>query len=163
MKLEKAIRKISEISKDKKTVFVAIDGRSGSGKTSVAKEIASKLNNVELIHLDAFDMYRGKSSSEAVINQIIESNLKKSERRTVILEGIFSLNNLLLPYYDYRIWVDCPREVGFERGLKRDIELNGIDNSEKWKTYWLPKEDKYIKDEQPEKKADVVIDGAGNI
>lgn len=143
----------------KGTFLIAIDGRSGSGKSVLADAIKEHISNISIVHLDTYDLYDGKLSIQRVIHEVLEP-LKKAdaERRMVIVEGIFALTSELIPFYDYKIWVECPEKVGFARGLKRDMNLNGIDNSEKWINYWLPKEREYIENERPEKKADYVVD-----
>ena len=40
-----------------KSVLISIDGPAGSGKTSLAAELASKLADVQIIHMD--DLYLG--------------------------------------------------------------------------------------------------------
>lgn len=155
MKLEEIIEKINQLRNSKTNVVVAIDGGSGSGKSSLAEGISKQMENSQIVHLDEFDLYQGTTAIDRVITEIFESN----RNELLIVEGIFALDKKLLPYYDLKIWVDCPREVGLERGLKRDLALNGIDNSERWLNYWLPKEDEYIKNQNPSEVADIIVDG----
>ncbi|OGK29522.1 hypothetical protein A3B02_02245 [Candidatus Roizmanbacteria bacterium RIFCSPLOWO2_01_FULL_42_14] len=153
-------QEIHKLQTKKPCVIVAIDGRSGSGKSSFAKKLQEFLPESRIVHLDEFDLYEGSPNIQRLIEKVISpliTNSKKAE--IVILEGVFALREKLLAYYDYKIWVDCPKEIGFERGLKRDIALNGIDNSDRWRDYWLPKEEEYIASENPHAKADVVVDG----
>lgn len=144
--------------RDDKKCIVAIDGRSGSGKTTVASEIVSKVPNSMVIHTDEFDLYQGASSIDRLIKEvIIPQKTSQSSSNLLILEGIFSHDAKLQQYLNYKIWVDIDRDVGFKRGLARDIALNGHDNREKWLKYWLPLEDKYIAEQNPQTEADVVI------
>jgi uridine kinase len=59
----------------------------------------------------------------------------------------------LINYYDYKIWVDCPPEVGQERALARDGETF----KELWINKWIPETITYINEQRPDKKADTVI------
>ena len=153
--------KIKKLHEKNKIFLIAIDGRSGSGKSYVAKKLMEELPNSTLIQVDSFDMYEGKTNVQKFIDTILKPLRKDIEGdKIVILEGIFSLKSELISYYDFKIWVECPAEIGFKRGLKRDFELNGIDNSQKWINYWIPKEEEYIRKEEPQKKADYIIDGA---
>lgn len=67
------------------------------------------------------------------------------------------MNKTLINFYNYKIWVDILPEVGFKRGLARDISMNGINNTEKWLNYWLPKEEEHIRVEHPQNSADFII------
>jgi len=75
------------------------------------------------------------------------------------LDGIFALNSDLESYYNYKIWVECPPRIGHKRGVARDAKLSGVDSSDRWLNYWMPKEEEYIKSEKPQKKADYIVDG----
>jgi len=121
--------------------------------------LVGTLKNSKVIHLDEFDMYE-EENVQRVVDEVIKPLKLTDKSQIVILDGVFSLHSKLEPYYDYKIWIDCPVMVGYKRGLKRDIDYNGIDNSDKWEGYWLPKEEAYIRKEEPREKADCVIDGS---
>ena len=159
MNIHKLVNEIKNKTVDKKTFIVAIDGRSGSGKTSIANALKQNIPNAEIVHLDTYGMYEGIDSIHRVIDDLLDPMKRSEKERFLIVEGIFALTSELIPFYDYKIWVECPEKLGFERGLQRDIKLNGIDNSEKWLTYWLPKEREYISTENPQHKADFIIEG----
>ena len=179
MDIQSIIKSIKRKQQNKQTLLIAIDGRSGSGKSYLAEELKKQLPNVKIVSLDVFGMYNGKISSERVINEVITplknnqvANYKGYEKGyenehysvepggIVVLDGIFALNSDLEFYYDYKIWVECPPEIGYERGVARDLELSGTDNSNRWLSYWMPKEEEFIKAEKPQDKADYIVDGA---
>lgn len=66
---------------------------------------------------------------------------------TVIIEGCYSTRDELREYYDFTIWVDCPREQRLVRGLERD----GEGAFEFWRQ-WMEEEDRYIKEQLPQSK-----------
>ncbi|WP_203287851.1 AAA family ATPase [Metabacillus sp. cB07] len=74
----------------------------------------------------------------------------------VIVEGVYSIRNELADKYDYRIWVDCPKEMRLSRGIER----NGEDAREMWEKNWMISEDKYMEVQEPHKRADLVFNGA---
>lgn len=74
----------------------------------------------------------------------------------VIVEGIYSSRRELADLYDFRIWVDCPRELRLARGLARDGEAA----RKKWEEDWMPCEDRYILEHRPHDHADAVFNGA---
>jgi uridine kinase len=76
-------------------------------------------------------------------------------RGVVIVEGIYSTRRELAGLYDLRVWVDCPREVRLARGLERD----GEDARQLWERDWMPAEDRYVHEHQPNQQADLIVDG----
>jgi uridine kinase len=75
---------------------------------------------------------------------------------TVIIEGTTSSRNELAPFYDLRIWVDCPREIRLRRGIERD----GEKKRQLWEHDWMPSEDRYVQAHRPHERADIIINGA---
>lgn len=71
-------------------------------------------------------------------------------RGIVIIEGIFLLRTEWKPYYDYIIFLDCPREIRSERVLERDTYIGDLEERlKKYKNrYWLA-EDYYVKEQKP--------------
>lgn len=73
----------------------------------------------------------------------------------VIIEGIYSIRKELANKYDYKIWVDCPRDIRLSRGLKRD----GEEARDIWENNWMVSEDIYVKEHKPYEIADLVVNG----
>ncbi|CAN5158040.1 hypothetical protein BH09PAT1_BH09PAT1_2310 [soil metagenome] len=60
--LERAVSKIGELMKEKdKPILVALDGKSGTGKSTIGKELAKRLGGIEII---ADDFWAGGSNEE---------------------------------------------------------------------------------------------------
>ncbi|TWE04987.1 uridine kinase [Neobacillus bataviensis] len=72
----------------------------------------------------------------------------------VIIEGVYSSRYELADYYDFTIWVDCPRETRLARGLERDGE-SALDI---WENNWMIAEDLYVKEHRPQGRADLVVE-----
>ena len=83
----------------------------------------------------------------------------------VIVEGVYSLRHELRGYYDFRIWVDCPKEVYLARGLARAAiewpERSTEESRSIWENDWIPAEERYAREHQPERVADLIIDTSG--
>ncbi|WP_210386526.1 uridine kinase [Globicatella sp. HMSC072A10] len=75
----------------------------------------------------------------------------------VVIEGCYSLINNLNEFYDYKIWVDTPRDLRLSRGIERD----GEGNRHLWEDLWMPAEEQYIREQQPLKTVDLRVDGTG--
>ena len=74
----------------------------------------------------------------------------------VLVEGVYSSSDLLRGYLDYRIWVDCPYDERLQRGIRRDGErMRAV-----WVEEWMPAEDRYVGAEEPNGRADLVLDGS---
>lgn len=73
----------------------------------------------------------------------------------VIIEGVYSTRRELANFYDFRIWVECPRSIRLDRGIARDGEAA----RNRWEKVWMPLEDKYIDAYRPQENADLVVNG----
>jgi uridine kinase len=163
--------------------FIAVDGHAGSGKSTLAKLLAEKLE-AEIIHTDDFSGWDNPLNWwPNVIKEVFEP-IKTSARllsyqtvswwenhhpapvenqpitKIMILEGVSSSRKEFDDFISYRIFVDTPKHICFERGLARDTgtgktkeELNKI-----WEE-WFKEEEEYIRRDNPKAKADLVIDG----
>ena len=74
--------------------------------------------------------------------------------RSLLSEGIFLLRDEWKAYYDYTVFVDCPREVRYERVLHRDTYIGDLEQRLKkyQNRYWIA-EDYYLIKQQPLKYA----------
>ena len=146
MALARAARPADPFTADpaRDTAVVAVDGRSGSGKTLLASAVADALG-CPLVRLD--DLYPGWDGLEAGVALLTEhvlAPLARGERaayprwdwmrsrpgRTVevdagpllVVEGCGALVPPAVAYAAVRVWLDAPDEVRKERALSRDGE-----------------------------------------
>lgn len=127
-------------------VIIAIDGRSGAGKTTLAIELAAQLRNhhkVSLFHLE--DIYPGWNGLTAGIERYVSTvlaPLSRAEPATwtswdwekhydggtritlpaeiVIIEGVGAAAAAARPLLSAVIWADSPDDVRRKRALDRD-------------------------------------------
>jgi uridine kinase len=155
---------------------VGIDGRAGSGKTTLAKRLAERLGEVSIIHTDYFASWQNPLDwSPRLITEALAPLTEGREARfqatdwttgalgpwirvppasTILLEGFSAIRREHSPYLAYRIWVDAAPEVRLARGLERD----GEQARQQWEA-WMRTEDAFITAEHPERSADFVIAG----
>jgi uridine kinase len=76
-----------------------------------------------------------------------------------MVEGIYSTRVELKEFYDFTVWVECPRAIRLARGLERD----GESAPNCWLTKWMPEEDRYVSEQLPQTRADLVYDGSGEV
>lgn len=160
------------------TVVVAIDGRSGSGKTLLGSAVATALG-CPVVHLD--DIYPGWDGLEggvALATTHVLEPLARGERaayprwdwmrsrpgRTVgvepathlVLEGCGALVPPASPFAAVRVWVEAPTAVRRERALSRDGETY----APHWDR-WAAQEDAVYARSRPWESADLVVRTAG--
>lgn len=127
-------------------VIIAVDGRSGAGKTTIAVELAALLRRhrtVSLFHLE--DIYPGWDGLAGGVERYITSVLEPlhhglpatwtawdwearndgASRTTaaapvVLVEGVGSSHGRAADFLDAVIWVDAPQQVRKQRALERD-------------------------------------------
>lgn len=127
-------------------VIIAIDGRSGAGKTTLAVELAARLrahHKVSLFHLE--DIYPGWNGLAAGIERYVSSVLAPLSRGgaatwtswdwerhddgaarvtlpadIVVVEGVGAAAAAARPFLDAVIWADSPTDVRRTRALARD-------------------------------------------
>jgi uridine kinase len=76
----------------------------------------------------------------------------------VVIEGVYVTRSQLRSFYDFRIWVQTPRDVRLDRAVARD----GEDARGQWEDEWMPAEDEYIARENPAASADWIFDAGAN-
>lgn len=75
-----------------------------------------------------------------------------------ILEGIFIFKNRLLPYIDYKIWIDCSFHTALERAILRNQEgLSKNEIVETYNTRFFPAQEIHINNDNPIEKADLIF------
>lgn len=175
------ILEINQLSRSKEVVLIAIDGVGGSGKTTLAGLLTIELENSVIVQLDDFysptlhaaDLLRLKEQVLLPLHNHQEAKYQIYEWKTAsfsdwhilkpegifIFEGVYALDKNIRDYYDVKVWIDYPADMGLMRGIARDISRDGVDNSDKWKNIWMPLEEKYKNEQEPNKSADYIIDG----
>ncbi len=166
---------------DKKDIVVSFDGRAAAGKTTAAK-ICELVLGAKVIHADdfflPFDMRTENRLNEAggnihyerlksevidnlnkdkliygkydcAVGKITESIGFKKGKITII-EGAYSSHPYFGDIYDYRVFFDIDDKLQEDRILKR----NGAQMLAKFKTSWIPMENRYIETFCIDKKSD---------
>ncbi|MGG7463738.1 hypothetical protein [Plantibacter sp. YIM 135347] len=153
-----------------------IDGRSGSGKTSLAADIAASLRICTVVHMD--DLYPGWDGLDEGSRLLVEAVLRpraageraawrrwdwhRSERAEeyvvdsvvpLIVEGCGALSRAATALSDTAYWLEAPAAM-------RERRLENRDGTVDWWPRWTALEDSFILRERPSESADAVFDGA---
>ncbi|MEE8047152.1 MAG: AAA family ATPase [Dehalococcoidia bacterium] len=162
------------------TVLVGIDGAGGSGKSSLAENLAEALESVTVVHIDDFADWTDdlnwtfSTFADRVLRPLIDGVTAKHQRydwttdtlgewfelvpnSVVIVEGVTALRPDLRDFWHVSAWIDCPRELRLERGVTRDGEAM----RPMWVDQWMPGEDEYIERDRPREHAQFIFDGSG--
>jgi uridine kinase len=150
---------------------VLIDGRSGSGKTELATELATALD-AQLVRLD--DLYQGwgalDEASERVSSDILLGQRWQrwdwatgtpaewheiDPRRALIVEGSGALSAANRALATLGVWVELDEATRRARALARDGDLYAPHWDE-----WAAQEQRFFERERPDLLADLRIDGA---
>jgi energy-coupling factor transporter ATP-binding protein EcfA2 len=150
--------------------IVLIDGRSGSGKTELAKMFARQQPEFQVVHLD--DLYPGWDGLEAGSAQVPRLLVEGSWRawdwkrnraggqhwidlsRPLLVEGTGALSRASVALADLAIWVQLDDTQRKHRALSRDGETY----APHWDR-WAAQEQRFITRENPRDSAHLVVDG----
>jgi len=155
--------------------LICIDGPAGSGKTTLAAEVA-ELSAAPVLHMD--DMFEGWDGMPAITDQL-ESLLRPlatgrsgTYRRwdwpgnawaetvlvppapLLVLEGVGSGSTVVQNLVTVLAWVEVPFDLRLERGLQR----GGIGVAENWREWAADEQDLFAR-ERTRERADLVLDG----
>ncbi len=125
MDVEEVISKIIELTQKKdKTILIALDGRSGTGKTTIAKYIADKLDGVE-IQADNFwtggsDDVWDKRTPQEKSDQAIDWKRMRIE----VLEPLLRGKSATWHPFNWKTGIGLAEEI-IEASPKRFIVLDG--------------------------------------
>lgn len=149
---------------------VLIDGRSGSGKTELARAMVTDWKGAQLVRLD--DLYPGwdgLATGSAAVPTILSTHHWRAwdwatnrpgdrheldPTRPIVVEGVGAISVASVPFADYAIWVELDPETRKVRALDRD----GDAYAPYWDR-WAAQEVDFIERENPQALADEVIDG----
>ena len=167
------------------SVTIGISGYGGSGKTTLAHALADRLS-APVISIDEFgtsavfrrsDDWQG-FDRERLVRQVL-APLARGVRelsydscddwdswetvpthlvmeRFLFLEGVGLFHPNVVPYLDYRIWLDVPLAEATARGITRERIL-GRDPGDVWQRLWEPNESDFERKFQPKESAHRLI------
>lgn len=159
----------------KGSCFVAIDGFTGAGKSTLADSLAG-LIDADVVRVDdlsapgvlPWEWERFLTEVWQPIRNGVPATYRKHHwtltepgemakvrtGRPVILEGVKSSLLHLRPYLDFIVWVETGVDVRLERAQAR-----GAQRFECWSTNWRPVEEQWALDENPNLAANLVVSG----
>ena len=159
-----------------RTAVLAVDGRSGSGKTVLAAALTAGAG-AEVVSLDEF--YPGWDGLAAAPGLLVEQVLLPLAQGRpaavprwdwtagafgaprllapgplLLVEGVGCGDPAGAPYLSGLVWLDLPAALRRERALGRD----GAVYAPHWDR-WAAQEDAYLRRSRPDRRADLVLEG----
>ena len=149
---------------------ILTDGRSGSGKTELARAIINDWPGAQLVRLDeVYPGWHGLAAASTLVPRILTADSAPTwdwaahelgprhsldASRPLVVEGVGAISRASRPLADFAIWVDLPDAARKRRALDRDGALYAPHWDE-----WAEQEREFIAREHPEALADVIVDG----
>lgn len=150
---------------------VVIDGGSGAGKSSLARDLVARLPaGTQLVSLDAcYPGWRGLSAAAEMVPDMLKLddpgywswNWQRQARADwhpieptapLVVEGCGALSTESAPLATLRIWMDLDAETRKQRAYRRDP-----DDFEAWWDMWAEQEHRQWRRHQPWKLADLTL------
>lgn len=153
---------------------ILVDGRSGSGKTELARSLVDLWPEFQLLRLDdIYPGWGGLDAGSAAVPDILRSHRWQSwdwrrdtagqwheldPSRPLVVEGVGAISRASRPLADAALWVDLDAAIRRQRALDRD----GDTFAPHWDD-WARQEERFIARERPRRLADGRIDGSSAV
>lgn len=159
-------------------VIIALDGRSGAGKTTVSREIIRRNPRVQLLQIE--DFYQGWSGlaggPERLVDQVLRPwqlgrvararvwdwervgwhrevrNLQMSSAGLILIEGVGSGALEIDPFLSAIVWLEAPVPLRFDRAMRREAET-----FRPFWAMWAQQEEVLLRKSRTPERADLLI------
>jgi hypothetical protein len=161
---------------------IAVDGRSSSGKSTFAGQLAACLPRAIVVHTDDIAWHHSFFGWDSVMVEGVLEPVHRGEpvafrpaawadreregsidvpvgTRTVIIEGVGAARRELMPYLDAVVWVQSGLRASRMRGIARD---GGDAAATEFWDQWMAAEFPFQADQRPWERADVVVSGSAS-
>lgn len=155
------------------TRVIAIDGRSGAGKTALALDLADR-TGAPILHLERlYPGWHGLALTPPIVRRMLADlaigelaharqwdwsagrpgpMLTVRPTAELIIEGVGAGARALRPFISHLAWLDAPEELRRRRAIERDG-----DTYEPWWDVWAAQEEDYLMTDRTPAAADMVI------
>ena len=161
--------------------LLAVDGRGGSGKSTVAGRIGDRVPGAVVVHTDDIAWYHHMFDWSALITAGVLAPVRRGEAVAfrppewdarerpgavvvpagcplLVVEGVGIGRHDLAPWFDGLVWVQTDRAAAWSRMLTRDGAAH-----EPFMREWEAAERPFLAADRPWERADVVVAGAPEV
>jgi len=156
-----------------RTRVVAIDGRSGAGKTDLAADLSAVLGAPVFALEDIYPGWRGLDAATAAVRDVLAAiavdEIGRAERwdwerqrpgaamsippsPVLVVEGVGAGARSLRPFFSLLVWLEAPDDVRRRRALARD---DGVFDA--WWETWAAQERAHFARELTASAADIIV------
>ncbi|NNF87671.1 MAG: hypothetical protein HKM97_04020 [Acidimicrobiia bacterium] len=158
---------------------MAVDGRSGGGKTTVAERLAAAIDACAVVHTDDISWHHSFFDWTDLLIEHVLRPVGRGEAvdyrpdawqerdregsisvpaplQWLIVEGVGAARRELVPYVDAVLWVQSDDAIARERGIARD---GGNAEAIAFWDEWMAAEEPFLEDHRPWDRADLVVNG----
>ncbi|HLY31265.1 MAG TPA: hypothetical protein VKQ36_09560 [Ktedonobacterales bacterium] len=183
MSIEHIAAKITHLAGKTKPILIGIEGYGGSGKTTIAQQLANALGDASMISLDDFIVKEKLAEPSWDGGAFDRARLERQVLRParygqpvayqrldwatntlgdpvavpsvtyLIIEGISAYHPSIEQYYDFKIWIETPLATAQARGHARDGSNENVGYWELWAQNDIAYQQQY----HPEQRADIVF------
>ena len=162
---------------------VAIDGRSGNGKSTLANRIQQVVTLSTIVHTDDIAWHHGFFDwSDLLVEGVLRpvwggeavsyrppgwqrhgrpgAVTVPAGQRLLIIEGVGASRSVLVPWIDNAVWVQADVREAERRGILRD---GGTDEARAFWQEWMDEEVPFLERDQPWQRADLIVAGTPDV
>lgn len=159
--------------------IIAVDGRSGGGKSTLASQLHKHLAHSTLIHTDDVAWHHSYFGwSELLIDGVLRpvrahqpvayrppawesrgrpgSIAIEADCKVVIIEGVGASRLEVWPWLTASIWIQSDMDEAERRGIARD---GGTDEARRFWMEWIREENEFMAVQQPWLRASAIVNG----
>ncbi|MBM2619022.1 hypothetical protein JIG36_26040 [Actinoplanes sp. LDG1-06] len=161
---------------------IAVDGRGGSGKTTLAERIGRAHPGSVVVHTDDIAWWHSRFGwADLMVDGVLRPWLAGGDVRyqppawpahgrdgfvevpasapLVIVEGVGASRRELTPYLDSVVWVQSDYEEAKARGIRRDMAEKGVDEAGALREWdeWEVEEVPFFLEDRPWQRAGYVV------
>jgi hypothetical protein len=176
-------RLLTEAAPAARPRIVAVDGRGGSGKTTLAERLAASMEPAAVVHSDDVAWWHSRFGWDDLMIQGVIAPLRAGRGvhyqppgwakrgrqghidvpagvRTVFLEGVGVSRRSLAALIDVAVWVQSDYEEARRRGIARDV-AEGLGEEEALREWlaWEAEEVPFLLDDRPWERARYIVAG----
>jgi hypothetical protein len=162
-------------------VVVAVDGRGGGGKTTLAERLCRLLPAAAVVHTDDVAWWHSRFGwDDLMVAGVLEPLLAgrgvryrppawdargrpghisvPAAARVVLVEGVGASRRSLADRVDVAVWVQSDYREARRRGIDRDRSVRGLDEDVAQREWdeWEAEEVPFLLDDRPWERADVI-------